>query len=113
MPVQSVIDIRADLAESIFEIRHNWRIEEVETLFALPFNDLVFRAQTVHRRYFDPNEVQISTLLSIKTGACSEDCKYCPQSARYDTGLEAESLMPIEKVLDAAKKAKQLRKQRD
>ncbi len=107
MPVQPIIDFRAEPAESILEIRHNWRIEEVETLFALPFNDLVFRAQTVHRRYFDPNEVQVSTLLSIKTGACSEDCKYCPQSARYDTGLETESLMPISKVLDAAKKAKQ------
>ena len=106
MLAKPIEDIRADSAESNLDIRHNWRIKEVETLFALPFSDLVFRAQTVHRRYFDPNEVQISTLLSIKTGACSEDCAYCPQSARYDTGLESESLMPIEKVLDAAVKAK-------
>ena len=97
MPVQPAIDIRPEPTESILEIRHNWRIDEVENLFALPFNDLVFRAQTVHRRYFDPNEVQISTLLSIKTGACSEDCAYCPQSARYDTGLEIESLMPMQR----------------
>ena len=82
MQVQPVLDIRAESSESIIEIRHNWRIKEVETLFALPFNDLIFRAQTVHRWYFDPNEVQVSSLLSIKTGACSEDCAYCPQSAR-------------------------------
>ena len=107
MPIQPVTDIRAKSAESNVEIRHNWRFNEVETLFALPFNDLVFHAQTVHRRYFDPNEVQVSTLLSIKTGACSEDCAYCPQSARHDTGLERESLMSIENVLDAAMKAKQ------
>ena len=74
----------------------------VEALFALPFNDLLFQAQTVHRRYFDPNQVQVSTLLSIKTGACPEDCKYCPQSTRYDTGLETEKLMEVEKVLAEA-----------
>ncbi|TXH62907.1 MAG: biotin synthase, partial [Tolumonas sp.] len=67
-------------------IRHNWTVNEVEALFALPFNDLLFQAQTVHRQHFNPNEVQVSTLLSIKTGACPEDCKYCPQSARYNTG---------------------------
>ena len=65
-------------------LRHDWRLEEVQALLALPFNDLVFNAQTLHREHFDPNEVQISSLLSIKTGACSEDCGYCPQSARYD-----------------------------
>ena len=70
------------------EIRHNWTRGEVEALFALPFNDLLFQAQSIHRRYFDPNEVQVSTLLSIKTGACPEDCAYCPQSTRYETGLE-------------------------
>ena len=79
--------------------------QEVEALFALPFNDLLFQAQTVHRQYFDPNQVQVSTLLSIKTGACPEDCAYCPQSTRYDTGLEVEKLMEVEKVLEQARAA--------
>lgn len=87
-------------------IRHDWTVAEVNALFALPFMDLVFQAQTVHRANFDPNQVQVSTLLSIKTGACPEDCKYCPQSARYDTGLEKERLLEVEKVLEEAKKAK-------
>ncbi|MBD3585092.1 biotin synthase BioB [Salinimonas sp. HHU 13199] len=88
------------------EIRNDWTTAEVEALFAMPFNDLLFKAQTVHRAYFDPNEVQVSTLLSIKTGACPEDCKYCPQSARYDTGLEKERLLEVEKVIERAKEAK-------
>jgi biotin synthase len=75
------------------EIRHDWLQSEVLDLFELPFNDLLFRAHQVPRLYFNPREVQISTLLSIKTGACPEDCKYCPQSVRYDTGLERESVM--------------------
>ncbi len=87
------------------EIRHDWSRQEVEALFALPFSDLLFAAQTLHRRYFDPNQVQVSTLLSIKTGACPEDCAYCPQSTRYDTGLEAEQLMEVEKVLEQARAA--------
>lgn len=87
--------------------RHNWTISEVEALFALPFNDLMFKAQTVHRQHFNPNEVQVSTLLSIKTGACPEDCKYCSQSARYKTDIDKERLMEVEKVLEAAEKAKQ------
>ena len=87
------------------EIRHDWTRHEVEALFAQPFNDLLFQAQTVHRQYFDPNQVQVSTLLSIKTGACPEDCAYCPQSTRYDTGLEAEALMEVEKVLEQARAA--------
>lgn len=87
-------------------IRHDWRRDEILAFFALPFNDLLFQAQTVHRRYFNPNEVQVSTLCSIKTGACPEDCAYCPQSARYDTGLEREKLMAIEKVIDEARAAK-------
>jgi len=87
------------------EFRHNWSRQEVEALFVLPFNDLLFEAQTVHRRYFDPNQVQVSTLLSIKTGACPEDCAYCPQSTRYDTGLEVEQLMEVEKVLEQARVA--------
>jgi biotin synthase len=78
----------------------------VQALFALPFNDLIFQAQTHHRHYFDPNEVQISSLLSIKTGSCSEDCGYCPQSARYDSGITPEALMPVDDVLKAARRAK-------
>ncbi len=89
-------------------IRNDWTKAEVEALFAKPFNDLLFDAQVVHRQHFNPNEVQVSTLLSIKTGACPEDCKYCPQSARYDTGLEKERLLEIEKVIQRAKEAKQV-----
>ena len=88
-------------------IRHNWTREEVLALFDQPFNDLLFDAQVTHRRYFNPNRVQLSTLLSIKTGACPEDCKYCPQSARYDTGLEKEKLLQIQQVIAAAKVAKE------
>lgn len=87
-------------------LRHDWHTAEVEALFTLPFNDLIFKAQTLHRKFFDPNEVQISSLLSIKTGSCSEDCGYCPQSARYDSGLTPEALMPVDKVLQAAQQAK-------
>ena len=89
-------------------IRHDWTHAEVKALFDMPFNDLMFKAQTVHRENFDPNYVQVSTLLSIKTGACPEDCKYCPQSARYSTGLEKERLMEVEKVLQRAKEAKDI-----
>jgi len=88
------------------EIRHDWQRAEIEALYQLPFNDLLFRAHSIHRRYFDPNEVQVSTLLSIKTGACPEDCAYCPQSTRYDTGLEPEKLMEVDKVLQQARAAK-------
>jgi len=88
------------------EIRHDWQRAEIEALFELPFNDLLFRAQATHREHFDANEVQISTLLSIKTGACPEDCKYCPQSNRYDTGLETEELMDVEQVLEQARAAR-------
>ncbi len=87
-------------------IRHDWSREEVEHLFALPFNDLLFQAQTVHRQYHDPNAVQVSTLLSIKTGGCPEDCAYCPQAARYATGVKAEKLMSVEAVLAEAQAAK-------
>jgi biotin synthase len=88
------------------EIRHDWLQSEVLDLFELPFNNLLFRAHQVHRLYFNPREVQISTLLSIKTGACPEDCKYCPQSVRYDTGLERESVMDVDAVLVAAQAAR-------
>ena len=87
-------------------IRHDWTRGEVRALFDLPFPELIFCAQTVHRHYFDPTEVQISTLLSIKTGGCPEDCAYCPQSARYDTGVQAEKLMALEAVLAEARAAK-------
>ena len=86
--------------------RKRWSVAEIEALFALPFNDLLFRAQEVHRAHFDPNAVQRSTLLSIKTGGCSEDCGYCSQSSRYDTGLEKEALLPLNEVLDNARAAK-------
>ena len=87
-------------------LRHDWTTAEIAALLALPFNDLLFQAQTVHRRNFDPNRVQISRLLSIKTGKCPEDCQYCPQSAHYDTGLEKEDLVALEEVLEAARAAK-------
>lgn len=88
-------------------VRHDWTLKEVEALFRLPFNDLVFRAQTVHRENFDPNQVQMSMLLSVKTGGCPEDCAYCPQSASHNTGLKAEKLMEVEKVIAEARRAKE------
>ena len=81
------------------EIRHDWTLEEIGALFEQPFNDLLFRAHTIHRAHHDPNGVQISTLLSIKTGACPEDCSYCSQSARNDTDLERETLLPLDEVM--------------
>lgn len=83
-----------------------WTLDAVLAIYGLPFNDLLLRAQTLHRQYFTPNQVQFSTLLSVKTGACPEDCKYCPQSAHYHTGLKAEKLMPLETVKAAAAQAK-------
>ncbi|PUB90828.1 MAG: biotin synthase BioB [gamma proteobacterium symbiont of Ctena orbiculata] len=93
------------MTESI--LRHDWSLDEIEALFELPFNDLLFQAQSVHRAHFDPNQVQMSSLLSIKTGACAEDCGYCSQSAKNTTGLEAEKLMPLEDVVAAAEAAKE------
>ncbi len=87
-------------------IRHDWTRAEALALFALPFSELLFRAQTVHRQHFDPNTVQVSTLLSIKTGACPEDCKYCAQSGHYDTGLEREKLLELEAVIERARAAR-------
>ena len=86
--------------------RHDWTREEVRALFALPFPDLMFQAAPVHRAHFDPAEVQISTLLSIKTGGCPEDCAYCPQSAKFDTGVDAGKLMDLDAVLAEARAAK-------
>ena len=100
----SPVSIAQDIAMS--ELRHDWTRPEIEQLFALPFNDLLFRAQQLHRRHFDANEVQVSTLLSIKTGACPEDCKYCPQSKRYDTGLSTEDLLELEQVMEQARAAR-------
>ncbi|OMH38224.1 biotin synthase BioB [Motiliproteus sp. MSK22-1] len=87
-------------------LRHDWTHEEAQALFELPFNDLLFQAQVVHRQNFDPNAVQVSTLLSIKTGACPEDCKYCPQSAKNCSDLDAERLMKVQQVLREAQAAK-------
>ena len=88
-------------------VRHDWSRDEVRAIYELSFNELLFQAHTLHRQYYDPNAVQVSTLLSIKTGGCPEDCNYCPQSVHYDTGLESEHLMEIEAVVTAAKRAKQ------
>jgi biotin synthase len=88
------------------QIRHDWFLEEIHGLLQLPFNELLFRAQGVHRAHFDPNRIQVSTLLSIKTGACPEDCGYCAQSAQHDTGLQRERLLPLEAVVAAAQSAK-------
>lgn len=93
-------------AQTNCTIRNDWTREEVADLFDLPFNDLIYRAQNEHRRFFDPNQVQISTLLSVKTGGCPEDCAYCPQSVRFDTGVEAEQLMDVDEVVAAASLAK-------
>ncbi len=87
--------------------RHDWTVDEVEALFALPFADLIHRAQTVHREHHAANTVQMSTLLSVKTGACPEDCAYCPQSVRYDTGLDREALMAVDDVVTRARTARE------
>ncbi len=101
MPVQSQLQTPPQPAP-----RHDWSQQEIEALFALPFNDLLYRAQTVHRAGFDPNRIQVSSLLSIKTGACSEDCGYCSQSAKHHTSLEKEKLLPVDEVVKAADLAK-------
>ena len=103
-PVQIVR--RAAASETSHE---RWPVDAVEALFELPFNDLLFRAQSVHREHFEPNEVQLSTLLSIKTGGCPEDCAYCPQSVHYDTGVEADKLMDVDAVKAAAAAARAAR----
>jgi biotin synthase len=88
------------------EPRHNWTLDQAQALFALPFADLIFTAQSIHRAWHEPNTVQMSTLLSIKTGACPEDCGYCPQSVRFHTGVDAQPLMPLEQVLESARAAR-------
>ena len=94
-----MIDLDALVAQ---DARHDWTVPEAQALLAAPFMDLLYAAQRVHRRHFDANRVQISTLLSIKTGGCPEDCAYCPQSVHFDTGLEGERLMPLAEVAAAA-----------
>jgi biotin synthase len=94
------------LTDRLGEVRHDWTLAEIEALYALPFADLMFYAQRVHRANFDPNRVQVSTLLSIKTGGCPEDCGYCPQSIRHETGVEREALLPVAAVAEAAARAK-------
>lgn len=89
-----------------FSCRHDWTFEQINELFELPFNDLLHYAQSVHRQHFNPNEVQLSTLVNIKSGGCSEDCAYCPQSARYDTPVTAEPLLNVETVLESARRAR-------
>ena len=86
--------------------RHDWQATEVRALFDQPFNDLLFQAHTAHRSHFNPNRVQLSTLLNIKSGGCPEDCAYCPQSVRFDTNVSAEPVLPLEQVLQAAARAK-------
>ena len=111
-PVPRVYVAPMSLAHSIAPraplglVRNDWTREEIRALFALPFPELMFEAQRIHRMHFDPAEVQISTLLSIKTGGCPEDCAYCPQSAKYDTGVKAEKLMSVAAVLAEARAAK-------
>jgi biotin synthase len=96
----------ADDTTTATDLRHDWALPEIEAWFAAPFNDLLFAAQQLHRRYHKANKVQLSTLLSIKTGGCPEDCAYCPQSVRYDTGLERERLLALEEVREHAQAAK-------
>jgi len=103
MPAVSEASLRID---AIPQLRHDWSRSEIEALFDLPFTELLYRAASVHRQHFDPAEVQVSTLLSVKTGGCPEDCAYCPQAQRYHTGVEAQKLMSTEAVLEKAKQAK-------
>lgn len=92
---------------SLGDIRHDWTLEEIRDIMNQPFNDLIFQAQTVHRQYFDPNEVQTSTLINIKSGGCAEDCAYCPQSARHESDVEKERMMEVQEVIEQALAAKE------
>ena len=101
------VDDVVELTKAEKSIRHNWTTDEVKALFNKPFSDLLFEAQIMHRAFFNPNQVQVSTLLSIKTGRCPEDCGYCPQSVRFDTEVETEALLPLDEVITKAKQAKE------
>ena len=96
----------AESSARIPGVRHNWSFAEAAELFALPLNDLLFKSHSIHRQYFDPNEIQLSALLNIKEGGCSEDCGYCPQSARYETEVVAGPTMRLDEVVSAARQAK-------
>src|SRR4051812_26920312 len=96
----------ADAKAAVAPTANAWPMDTVAALFELPFNELLYRAQQVHRAHFDPTEVELATLLSIKTGGCPEDCGYCPQAARYDTGVTAQKILPLDTVLEAAREAK-------
>ena len=98
-------EVRASARQHRLDASARWSVADVQALYELPFVELLYRAQQVHREHFDPREVQLSTLLSIKTGGCPEDCAYCPQSASFDTGVKASKLMPLAEVVDAAKAA--------
>ena len=102
----SIVTLETGQPSKAYAVRNDWTREDIRALFALPFPELIFRAQTIHRAHFDPCEVQLSTLLSIKTGGCPEDCAYCPQSAKYATGVKAEKLMSLNAVLAEARAAK-------
>lgn len=95
------------LQQKIGQVRHDWTLDEIREIMDQPFNDLMFQAQTVHRQNFNPNEVQTSTLVNIKSGGCAEDCSYCSQSALYSTGLEKEKMMAVQEVVDKAIAAKE------
>src|SRR5437879_3576496 len=99
--------VRVAAARTPTPAEARWRVADIQALFDQPFMDLLFRAQQVHHEHFDASEVQLSTLLSIKTGGCPEDCAYCPQSAHFDTGVEASKLMPLQDAIDAAQAAKE------
>ena len=99
------IKSKADLRKEV-DASGEWTVSQIEALFALPFNELMFKAQQAHEANFPEGDVELATLLSIKTGGCPEDCSYCPQAARYDTDVKAEKLMGLEEVLEAAKAAK-------
>ncbi|MFO1381066.1 MAG: biotin synthase BioB [Chitinivorax sp.] len=101
-----VIDIQRNTAKQPHPTQQRWTREQIAELLALPFNDLLFRAQQLHREHFDANKVQLSTLLSVKTGGCPEDCGYCPQSARHDTGVASQEMLPLDDVVEAARAAK-------
>ena len=107
MDTLTINDSQADLADTGPGSQPRWPVADVERLHELPFNDLLYRAQSVHRAHFDPNAVQLSTLLSIKTGGCPEDCGYCPQAARYHTGVENRDLLSLDQVVEAARTAKE------
>ena len=93
-------------------IRHDWAVEEIRALHELPLLDLVFRAAETHRRYHDPREVQVCKLISVKTGGCPEDCSYCSQSSRYQTGVESQAMMDRDAVMDLARRASARRRRR-